>query len=64
MTPNTTTDFKLPSPMRTRVLLPQPEANTMPKPNMAPPTSSDNHGTRPAAYRVSSARSKPSHTKA
>ena len=36
-TRNTTSDFRLPPPMRTSVLLPQPEASTMPKPNSAPP---------------------------
>ncbi len=38
---NTTTDFRLPPPMRTSVLLPQPDASTMPKPNSAPPTRAD-----------------------
>lgn len=40
-TKNTTSDLRLPPPMRTSVLLPQPEASTMPKPNIAPPTSAD-----------------------
>ena len=46
MTKKTTRDFKLPPPMRTSVLLPQPEASTMPKPNRPPPTRADNQITR------------------
>ncbi len=46
---NTTTDFRLPPPMRTSVLLPHPEPSTMPKPNISPPTSADSHCSRPAA---------------
>ena len=38
-TNSTTSDFRLPPPTRTSVLLPQPEASTMPKPNISPPTS-------------------------
>ena len=41
MTTNTTTDLRLPPPMRTSVLLPQPEDSTMPKPNKEPPTRAD-----------------------
>ena len=37
----TTSDLRLPPPMRTSVLLPQPEASTMPKPNSSPPTSAE-----------------------
>ena len=32
--------------MRTSVLLPQPDASTMPKPNIAPPTSADSQMNR------------------
>ena len=35
---STTSDFKLPPPMRTKVRLPQPEASVMPMPNIIPPT--------------------------
>ncbi|MCY1229808.1 hypothetical protein D9M72_421960 [compost metagenome] len=38
---NTTSDFRLPAPMRTSVLLPHPDASTMPKPNISPPASAD-----------------------
>ncbi len=38
----TTSDFRLPVPIRNSVLLPQPEASTMPMPNSAPPTNADN----------------------
>src|SRR5574343_847610 len=41
ITANTTTPLRLPPPMRTSVLLPQPDANTMPKPNSAPPNKAD-----------------------
>ena len=34
---NTTTDFRLPPPMRTSVRLPQPLASVMPMPNINPP---------------------------
>ena len=44
---NTVTNaFKLPVPSRTKFLLPQPDASTMPKPNIAPPTTADNHSKR------------------
>src|SRR5206468_619992 len=42
---STTSDFRLPAPARMRVLLPQPDASVMPKPNSAPPTRCDSHGT-------------------
>ena len=38
----TTSALRLPPPRRTNVLLPQPDASTMPKPNISPPTASDN----------------------
>ena len=47
-TRSTTSDFRLPPPMRTSVLLPQPEASTMPKPNIRPPTTSDSQISRGA----------------
>ncbi|MCY1551324.1 hypothetical protein D9M68_876440 [compost metagenome] len=47
MTKNTTRDLRLPAPMRSSVLLPQPDASTMPNPNSAPPTSADNQMMRP-----------------
>ena len=37
-TSNTTSDFRLPPPARTSDFDPQPEANTMPMPNISPPT--------------------------
>ena len=40
---NTTTAFRLPAPMRTSVLLPQPDAMTIPMPNKPPPTNADSH---------------------
>ena len=46
MTMKTTKDFKLPAPTRTSVLLPQPDASTMPKPNSKPPTNADNQRKR------------------
>ena len=36
-------DFRFPPPMRTSVLLPQPEASTIPKPNSVLPTIVDSH---------------------
>ena len=39
----TTTDFRLPVPMRISVLLPQPEPRVMPMPNSSPPTRCDSH---------------------
>ena len=52
ITINTISDFKLPPPSRTRVLLPQPDDSTMPKPNINPPTTADNHSKRLDAYSV------------
>ncbi|MDT4872456.1 hypothetical protein FQZ97_1076410 [compost metagenome] len=46
MMKKTTSDFKLPAPMRTKVLLPQPDASTMPKPNKSPPTMAESQITR------------------
>ncbi len=63
-TTKTTTDFKLPPPMRTSVLLPQPDASTMPKPNIAPPTSADSHMKRAPPYRLLDASTQPSATMA
>ncbi len=48
-TSNTTSDFRLPPPRRTRLLLPQPDASTMPKPNIVPPTMLDSHSNCGAA---------------
>ena len=48
-TVKTTSDFRLPPPRRTSARLPQPDASTMPKPNIAPPTSIDSHIRRGAA---------------
>ena len=39
---NTTSDLRLPPPIRIRVLLPQPEASVMPTPKLSPPTRCDN----------------------
>ena len=36
---------RLPAPIRISVLLPQPDASVMPKPNRKPPTRYDSHGT-------------------
>ncbi len=46
MTSMTTTALRLPPPTRTSVLLPHPEARTMPKPNRAPPTAADSQSQR------------------
>ncbi len=48
-TTKTTSDLRLPPPMRTSVLLPQPDASTMPKPNIRPPTMADSQVRRGAA---------------
>ena len=45
-TSTTTSDFRLPPPTRTRLLLPHPDASTMPKPNIAPPIKVDSQSTR------------------
>jgi hypothetical protein len=45
----TTSDFRLPAPIRTSVLLPHPDASTMPKPNISPPTSDDSQFSRAEA---------------
>ena len=47
-TSSTTQALRLPAPARTRFLLPQPDASTMPKPNSSPPDSSDSHSSRAA----------------
>ena len=52
ITMKTTIDFKLPLPMRTSVLLPQPEASTIPKPNIKPPTMAEAQAMRELAYKV------------
>ena len=44
-TKTTTTDFKLPAPARINDLLPQPDANVIPKPNRRPPARLDSHRT-------------------
>ena len=44
-TPARPRDFRLPAPARISVLLPQPDASVMPKPNRKPPTRCDSHGT-------------------
>ncbi len=44
MTSKTTRDLRLPAAMRTKVLLLQPDASTMPMPNKPPPKSADSHG--------------------
>jgi hypothetical protein len=48
-TMKTTSDFRLPPPMRTSVLLPQPDASTMPKPNSRPPAMAESQFRRGAA---------------
>ena len=40
-TRNTTTDLRLPAPIRISVLEPQPEPSVMPTPNRIPPTMYD-----------------------
>jgi hypothetical protein len=55
----TTSDFRLPPPTRTRLLLPQPDASTMPKPNISPPTTDDSHSTRGPPYRLLPASTQP-----
>ena len=52
ITAKTTTDFRLPPPIRTSVLLPQPDDRTMPKPNMPPPMSAESQMKRLEAYSV------------
>ncbi len=42
---STISDFMLPAPTRISVLLPQPDASVIPKPNRKPPTRFDSHGT-------------------
>ena len=42
---STTSDLTLPPPMRISVLLPQPDASVMPKPNRKPPSSIDSQFT-------------------
>jgi len=46
MNTKTTHDLRLPVPMRIKVLLPQPEAKTIPTPNIVPPIRVDNHSHR------------------
>ena len=58
-TVTTTSDFRLPPPTRTRLLLPQPDASTMPKPNIRPPTTADSHSSRGAAYTLLAASTQP-----
>ncbi len=41
----TITDFRLPAPARISVLLPQPEASVIPKPNRKPPTRQESQRT-------------------
>ena len=48
MKANTTSDFRLPPPMRISVLLPQPEASAMPIPKAMPPAIDDSHFSRDA----------------
>ena len=45
---STTSDFRFPAPARSSVLLPQPEASVMPKPNRKPPMMCESHDTRGA----------------
>src|SRR5258706_16384149 len=40
---NTTTDLRLPPPMRISVFEPQPEPSVMPTPNRNPPTTYESH---------------------
>jgi hypothetical protein len=51
MKTNTTHDLRLPVPIRIKVLLPQPEAKTMPMPNRVPPSKVDNHSHLVVWYR-------------
>ena len=46
---STTTERKLPPPMRTRFLLAQPPLSVMPTPKVRPPTRSESHATTVAA---------------
>ena len=49
MTKKTVSALRLPPPIRTSVLLPQPEASTIPTPNSTPPDRADSQITRPGA---------------
>ena len=46
ITISTTSDLRLPPPTRVRLRAPQPDAITMPMPNITPPTMDESHSTR------------------